>query len=319
MSQLLRPASVRGIVLYANRQLDRFWAGLADAADTGDAHSVHGLRVASRRLEACLNSWQAWVGRRCVRRAGRELKRVRQAFRGVRDLDVLLASLSEPAMAPSLPPEDKARLAEVLEHRRSRLLARAAGLSREPRLMRSLRVIREMTAEFEETAGEEPDEVTRELCRRFRRDVEPFVNGSVCPDGESNLHECRIACKRLRYRTQLFQEGACLDVAPVLDALTGMQRLLGRWHDHIVAGRTVGRLAIRRRFMAGETLRAALLLRYAAFRSEAAEDERHRVREQWDSAVAALSAVIAAVDAMMAPEATGTAPGLPASGGSDHD
>jgi CHAD domain-containing protein len=74
--------------------------------DTGDVERVHDMRVATRRLRAVLEVFEAAFERDAHRAVLKDVKRLADALGARRDPDVQLAALAE--LAGSLPEEDQA-------------------------------------------------------------------------------------------------------------------------------------------------------------------------------------------------------------------
>jgi hypothetical protein len=54
------------------------------------------------------------------------------------------------------------------------------------------------------------------------------------PDAVTELHDMRIACKRLRYLLEIFAVAFTADLEPYVDRVKGLQDLLGEIHDRDV-------------------------------------------------------------------------------------
>jgi hypothetical protein len=87
-------------------------------------------------------------------------------------------------------------------------------------------------------AGLDPD---RRLARNARRilavridEVWAFETDIVFPGRVRQLHDMRIALKRLRYLLEIFQVAFPADLTPYLDEIKGLQDLLGDIHDRDV-------------------------------------------------------------------------------------
>jgi CHAD domain-containing protein len=99
----------------ARKQLQRLREALEQVSATGEPEAIHHARVACRRLNELLDLMAVWLDGETIRRVRRSLKRVRRVFQQVRDVDVLLTSLSQ------------------AEEDRRNVLAESPGLDRELR------------------------------------------------------------------------------------------------------------------------------------------------------------------------------------------
>src|SRR5262249_14447238 len=111
------------LISHAFDRLDRLRDQLDAALASGEVDAVHGTRVASRRLNEALLVMSPWLNRAELRMARRGLRKLRNAFRKVRDLDVLQMSLAQPP--PGLDPGSLAQLEGFLTRRREKALAKS--------------------------------------------------------------------------------------------------------------------------------------------------------------------------------------------------
>lgn len=83
--------------------------------------------------------------------------------------------------------------------------------------------------------GLDPDARLRPNARRVltvRIDEVYSYDGSVAdPRNVTELHDMRIACKRLRYLLEIFSVAFAADLSPFLAEVKGLQDLLGDIHD----------------------------------------------------------------------------------------
>jgi len=210
-SDIMRHPATRSELL--KRRLDAFSRTLT-ALDRGDVRALHRARVASRRL------------RKVTARLG-----------VVRELDVMLMSIDELAVAR------RARgaigrvgvaVSKDRDRARKRLFARLPVASIQ-RVARKLERI--VTAlEIEEASMTRASDrawrwaVDARLARRTTRLAEAMQEAGAVylPD---RLHAVRIALKKLRYATELAQEASGVHDAARLRLLKRGQDVLGRMHD----------------------------------------------------------------------------------------
>lgn len=83
--------------------------------------------------------------------------------------------------------------------------------------------------------GLDPDRRLRPNARRILavRIAEVYhYDGRVAdPANITDLHDMRIACKRLRYLLEIFQVAFPGDLSPLIDEVEGLQDVLGEIHD----------------------------------------------------------------------------------------
>jgi hypothetical protein len=86
--------------------------------------------------------------------------------------------------------------------------------------------------------GLDPDRRLRTNARRILAvrigEVYAYDGLVLDPANVTELHDMRIACKRLRYLLEIFSCAFTADLAPFLDEVKGLQDLLGEIHDRDV-------------------------------------------------------------------------------------
>jgi CHAD domain-containing protein len=86
--------------------------------------------------------------------------------------------------------------------------------------------------------GLDPDRRLRANARRILAvrigEVYAYDGLVLDPANVTELHDMRIACKRLRYLLEIFSCAFTTDLAPFLDEVKGLQDLLGEIHDRDV-------------------------------------------------------------------------------------
>ncbi len=176
-----------------------------------DPLAVHGLRVACARLEVYLRlaHWNVLRG---------DLRWLRRAASGVRDLDVLLADERAGQSAPEFVAtlrtareSERAGFANVLEHERCRALLEAL----------------DALPEFSAQTARAPLEL---LTDRVRSRGELMLRS---PDDFERFHALRRALRRLRYA----REWLGLDCT----AIRALQDELGALNDAVVRARWLAR------------------------------------------------------------------------------
>jgi CHAD domain-containing protein len=114
-------------------QRARMWSNLASAVDGRDPEGVHDMRVASRRLRACLKMFAPWIEADELERIAPGVRGATRALGRVRELDVLRLRLAElathatPERALALEMID-VRIARRRRRARNRMMARFARI-----------------------------------------------------------------------------------------------------------------------------------------------------------------------------------------------
>lgn len=178
--------------------------GAARLGDPADAQALHDVRVALRKARTLLRPWRSHAAVASLLVALRSLA---QQTGQPRDDEVLAAELSRrgfPALAA-------VRQDAVMRARRA--------LGDSPELAAVLAQWPTVMAVLQEGEADEP---RRGGVRPARRAVRRLL-----ADPAVDLHELRLAVKRLRYRLQVERDAPPHQLA----LLRQMQALLGQWHD----------------------------------------------------------------------------------------
>jgi CHAD domain-containing protein len=266
---------------YATRQAERLRRKVASAVASGDVDAVHDLRVASRRLQEALDVIAGVRPSARVRDLRRKARRVRRAFRKVRDLDVMLASLAQIELAAA----PRARLEGLLAARRDRSLKRATRTAAKVPTPKMLRRVRSLASKIVDS-----DEVVRRTAEMFRARSAELVSRAPAGDSAADLHPARIALKRVRYAAELLNRTGGLSRPELLDELARMQDRFGHWNDCIAAARRLTRIAARRSDLV-DTAWSASLLRVASSYLAGGELARREIVESWPALGEAIEAV----------------------------
>jgi len=231
----------------ARRVLRRFFGRMLAREDAvlkdDDAEDVHQMRVASRRLRAALQVVEAVYDPKQIRRYRRGLRRVAQALGDVRDLDVFREHvLTYQAALPAEAREGIAPLITAIEGQRAE--ARATLL--EDLRRRPFQKFKRAFAAFLTTPGAELNDSGEIDATTRVRDVagsaiwrryEQWRAHEVALEHprDEDLHEARIAGKRLRYTLEFFADALGPNVEQALAPLIALQECLGALQDAVVA------------------------------------------------------------------------------------
>jgi CHAD domain-containing protein len=209
-----------------------------------DERAVHDLRVASRRLDTALRLWAPLLSDRPMRRARRETGRMRRAFTGLRDLEMLRTEWRRRLRdAPG-------ELRVVLERMIARLDRRIAAASRKTvrrvarrRVARIARTIERALATGDPEVVSAPALADRHVRAMRERALQALEHGFAEGSDEA-LHAARIRVKKWRYAEEcevaLHRQRSS---AAVVAELRTLQERLGRAHDLNVAGQACMRHA----------------------------------------------------------------------------
>lgn len=250
----------------SRKRLERLQSSLKGALDTGEVEAIHQVRVSSRKLVECIHIFATCLPERPIRQARKALRRIRNLFRDVRDLDVLQLSLSQAGGDSNLSPTDLAQLEGCLTGRRERALNEVRSTCKSVRTGKIIRRVETLIDDFERNATEDDAEILAAARSRWRKRADGLVQETDPSTQRESLHPMRLQLKRFRYSTELLLrlEGRLGD--EILQKLAGLQDELGAWNDGVFAVREITRIARQPDTLASEPHRSASLLAYAGAR-----------------------------------------------------
>jgi CHAD domain-containing protein len=215
-----------------------------------DVEHVHQLRVGTRRADAALRIFRSQLPRRVYRSARGHLRTIRRAAGAARDWDVFLLALNDrhrEAAAPEQPGLDfligyalgqrqaaQAQLSSVDE---------SEGEELGPQVQEIVEAVR---VHEEEKEDARLIDLARPLLSQMLHNLHRTASGDL--KNYEQLHQVRIAGKRLRYAMEVFAD--CFpqefkeEYYPLVEE---MQDILGRANDSHVAGIRLGALRERLR------------------------------------------------------------------------
>lgn len=221
---------------------DDVWKVLPKAIAGDDPEAIHDARVASRRLRAAMDGAAGVFPKPWYGRLHKSAKRITRSLGQVRDQDVLLAMLV--ASREAADPAERPGVALLIERVGSeRGEARSALKDALPR-SRLRRLRKESRRRFpvgkkdrRPSAGDGPaalSEPAREQIDERVADLLRFDAIIPVVDDAEELHDARIAVKRLRYSLELFEDALGEDGTRLITDLKGLQEALGDLHDRDV-------------------------------------------------------------------------------------
>ena len=178
-------------------------------------------------------------------KAGRKIRRLTQALGGVRELDVTILLLDELSRSDDLsrPALQDVRLHVIEERNRKReaMLSRLQDVDIE-KLKRRLQSVRD--ALNRDQTGSWRQVLGSRLIKRSRR-LATAVDEAGQLYSPDQLHQVRIASKKLRYALELAADSGVKAAAPHVRGLNRPQETLGRLHDLQVLQRHVAAVQAR--------------------------------------------------------------------------
>ena len=207
------------------------------ALDFSDIEGVHSMRVATRRLRSALRDFMPLMDKRPPKQVRKELKQLADALGAVRDQDVAIVAL-EALRVEAETELIKAGLENLLKERGD--LREVARLDLTKALaVRNLDDLHErFTAAIGKMARRKKskqmvsfNEAGRAVVASSLQDLLDLGASLYEPFNIEELHEMRIAAKRLRYAIELFVACWGARAAPFADEIAEMQSFLGEVHD----------------------------------------------------------------------------------------
>lgn len=272
------------------------WDLLPKAVKGDDPEAVHAARVASRRLRAAMDGAAEAFPKPWYRSLHKSAKAITRTLGHVRDQDVLLEKLAadrEQADAAErlgidyliervTAERDDARSAmrDILNKSRVRRLRKESRLRFPVRGRKGARRDgarrRKPGATLPKRARQQIDDRASDLLR-----YEPII-----PDAGAveELHDARIAVKRLRYTLELFEHAIGDEAAQLIQETKGLQEELGRLHDLDVRIQLVTAELDGQREVAAADPRLVASLEAIMPRDQRMRQDIHRaVVDRWDA------------------------------------
>jgi CHAD domain-containing protein len=274
------PPGVLHLTRSVERRLGQIKRSTAFAKTDDPVEAVHQLRVASRRLSAFVDMFEAFVEAELVAASRRSLRQLTRTVRKLRDADVQLLRLENGLRQASSEPErvaynhllDWVRAKRKREAKRTKQrletfdLAPLAGALRQMLDQLALRATSPST-DYELLA-----ELAFEPVLKHVRNTLPKPSAM----GESEpWHRFRLALKRLRYAAELVEPALGQRYQEIHGQAKRLQGLLGEQQDAVV----FARLVQQRHEKALREQRATLALGLATVRTEA-NRERQRLNQR---------------------------------------
>lgn len=258
--------------------------------ETNGPDAVHKMRVTTRRLQAALDLLEREFH---ARRIKKRLRKWRRMLSLVRNYDVFLIMIEREAAAGGSARREQFELVKAILHKRRE--RRAAEVRRYLEKVNIDRIAAKLglsmmplpTRVSEQAAVESDDTIKQALAephadKRFVVD-ESRIAGHIAERLEErvaefqaladqshpstnaqNLHQLRIAAKRVRYLLEIISELGYGDASRALGWLRTLQDRIGDWHDLEALEEEIIQIVSRRRFMKKHLAESGRMLQAAA-------------------------------------------------------
>ena len=200
-----------------------------------DADDVHDLRVAARRLQVAVGAFGGILGDRERRTLADELDRLSKRLGDIRDLDVLLDSLSTEGQP------DAPRLRRAWTRDRKRARRRLLGEFGRPRFKRFLKALRRAGHRPTEPRGVDPRPDLEHLPRLLRHDAPARIVDAVADvlafsidpaTAEVDaIHGMRKQAKQLRDTLRGYEDVFGPEAGRLAERVSVVQDAAGELHD----------------------------------------------------------------------------------------
>jgi CHAD domain-containing protein len=256
--------------------------------DSGEPEAIHKMRVITRKLQAAIDLLEFNPDQLKISGLKRRLRRWRRSLSRVRNYDVFLKIIEKEALARRpggrRPYEligtelEKLRVKNLRKARSElqdiKIADLASRLGFEPESSPALSLAEEPPRKAPLTHDTVPsllliEDTAKIAARAFDRlrqrlaEFQAKALSTHATDDPAEIHELRIAAKRLRYLFEALSQMGYGEAVRAVEWLKATQDRLGDLHDIEAFGDEVVRIAARRRFVrrhmaeAGEMLQAA--------------------------------------------------------------
>lgn len=254
-------------------QLDSLRAYHNEVVEGQPPEAVHKMRVTTRRLQASLDLLQSNGDEFQIRKLKKQLRKWRRVLSLVRNYDVFLNLIEKETSGRK--PHAKKRfemLRSVIEERRAHTADKSSEYLKNiniEKLAARLGLAEKESSEQQEKKNLMFDErrITRRAAERLEQRLAEFLSLALQAHPTSDpadLHQLRIAAKRLRYLLETVSEMGMGDASKALSWLRSIQDRIGDWHDLQAIEEEIISIAARRRFMSENLSRSIQMLQAAA-------------------------------------------------------
>lgn len=244
--------------------LDRVRAALEAVTREPDPKAVHFFRTSCRRLEAYGELRQGEASRK-LRKLSKRLEEAQRFAGRVRDLDVQVALLREVQVEGGR--DERRRLLADLQE----LRARAARKLRKELKEEAVAALRARLAKARRLERAEEAGETCELAGERALQAVSALPQAFAEVKAKDLHELRLACKRIRYTAEQALPSA--EAQQLIERMKRVQDSIGRWHDWAVLRKRAGKT-----LPSESTLIRALRSHERSSRADALRQGREAVR-----------------------------------------
>lgn len=264
------------------RQTLGLWTCGQKLLATGSAAAVHDWRVAGRRLRFALRLWSQWVGP--AKNLRKALSRLDRQLAGIRDQDIFIQAAERPESQAAERLQGSRAWRPVLladrERRLNRFRLRLQSAEYRGLVLHLLHfVLKAGTALPGQRAAAEDagrrllQKRVRKLLRKSKRPAAQFA--------DEELHQLRIAFKRLRYACEFFAPYFPQAMQKYIRNWIRYQDCLGAHQDAVTVMKSAEAREHRRPAGIAPAAWEALLAILKTREKQRAKDERRKFKKMW--------------------------------------
>ncbi len=232
-----------GIIYYCAKSVAPFITTLKKSAQNikkrENIEDIHDVRVSSRRIRACLAIFADCLPSKNAKTWQNEVRKITSAYGRVRDLDVqidlvsaVLKSVQDQKLRSGLR-RVKLRLQQKREKKQKSTTNLTNSVLESPVLLEMEAWAQAVQANFSQDIYKTP-ELFKHGYKQVQSRLDEFLFYEVFifdPDRMEELHQMRIAAKRLRYTLEVFSDLYDGKTDFALDTARQTQQFLGEIHD----------------------------------------------------------------------------------------
>lgn len=261
-------------------QLDLLRSHHSRAIENGDVEAIHKMRVITRRLQAAIDLLQNDANEIRIISLKRQLRTLRRSLAILRNYDVFIGMIeTESSRRPSLQRQQNELITTEMRRRRERSLVKirkSLSSSHLDELAHKIRALwahwyqTDLTARSLKSAGQPGFGIDRFAGRVVDRleqryaELQHLASQVQAISSGAEVHQLRIAAKRLRYLLELVSEIGYGDAKRSTEWLKVLQDRLGDLHDVDAFEEEVLDLVARRKFMKDHMMESGGMLCAAA-------------------------------------------------------
>jgi CHAD domain-containing protein len=276
--KMKEPQTLAQIITAQFEALQKYQADALEP-DADEVEAIHKLRVTTRRLQALLDLLRIGKDEAGVGKVKKKLRNLRRKLSEVRNYDVFLSMLEQEAANRRSLQNPFEALTKELHHRRAKLaskihkpiqavdayqIAKSLGLHLNGQDAQTRKAEKHKQYQNPSFAGIADDKaILQHTAERLEQRLEEFLILAVqaLPTTHpEELHQLRIAAKRLRYLLESASEMGFDSTATVLNWLCTLQDKIGDWHDLEAIENEIIGIVGNRKFIQKNLLEASSIL-----------------------------------------------------------